>query len=125
MPINKHDLFLSLRRTVVPFVVGAVGASVVGPFLPEALLTEWVTVAFATIYYVVIRVAEMKVPGVSVLLGGRGQPTYVDPEAEKRAFEDFIRALKAIEEDEATVLDIDAQRELRAVQAIEDAGEDF
>ena len=98
MPINKHDLFLSLRRTVVPFVVGAVGASVAGPFLPEALLVEWVTVAFATIYYVVLRVAELKVPGVSILLGGRGQPTYVDPEAEKRAFEDFIRALKAIED---------------------------
>jgi hypothetical protein len=98
MPINKHDLFLSLRRTVVPFVVGAIGASVAGPYLPEVLLTEWVTVAFATIYYVVIRVAELKVPGVSILLGGRGQPTYVDPEAEKRAFEDFMRALKAIED---------------------------
>jgi len=98
MPINKHDLFLSLRRTVVPFVVGAVGASVAGPYLPEAILAEWVTVGFATIYYVVVRVAELKVPGVSILLGGRGQPTYVDPEAEKRAFEDFLRALKAIED---------------------------
>jgi hypothetical protein len=35
---------------------------------------------------------------VSVLLGGKGQPTYVDPELEKRAFEDFLRALKAIED---------------------------
>jgi len=93
MPIDKYDLFLSLRRTVVPFVVGAIAATVAGPYLPEALLTEWVTAAFATIYYVVIRVAEMKVPGVSILLGGKGQPTYVDPEAEKRAFEDFVRAM--------------------------------
>jgi len=98
MPINKHDLFLSIRRTVVPFVVGALGASVVGPYLPEALVAEWVTVALATIYYVAIRLIEMKVPGAAILLGGKGQPTYVDPEAEKRAFEDFLRALKAIED---------------------------
>ena len=98
MPINKHDLFLSIRRTVVPFAVGAVGASVVGPYLPEALVAEWVTVALATIYYVAVRLVELKVPGAAILLGGKGQPTYVDPEAEKRAFEDFLRALKAIED---------------------------
>jgi uncharacterized protein (DUF58 family) len=121
---SKHDLFLSIRRTVVPFVVGALGASVAGPYLPEVLLTEWLTVALATVYYVALRALEVQFPKVGILLGGSGQPTYVDPELEKRAFEDFIRALKAIEEDEATVLDIDAQRELRAVQAIEDAGED-
>ena len=95
--LSKHDLFLSIRRTVVPFVVGAVGATALGPFLPEALLAEWVTVGLATIYYVAIRVIEMKVPGVAILLGGKGQPTYVDPELERRAFEDFMRALMAIE----------------------------
>ncbi len=98
MPISKYDLFMSLRRTVVPFAVGAIAASVAGPYLPEAVLTEWVTVTFATIYYVVVRVAELKVPGVSILLGGKGQPTYVNPHEEQRAFEDFIRALKAIED---------------------------
>ena len=98
MPINKYDLFLSLRRTVVPFVVGAIAATVAGPYLPEALLTEWVTAAFATIYYVALRLLELKFPGVSVLLGGSGQPTYVNPHEERRAFEDFIRALKAIED---------------------------
>jgi len=95
---TKHDLFLSIRRTVVPFLVGALGASAVGPFLPEALVTEWLTVALATIYYVVVRVIEMYFPKVGLLLGGSGQPTYVDPELEKRAFEDFMRALKAIED---------------------------
>jgi hypothetical protein len=98
MPINKYDLFLSIRRTIVPFVVGAVGATAAGPYLPESILAEWVTVSLATIYYVAVRVAELKIPGVSILLGGKGQPTYVDPEAEKRAFEDFMRALKAIED---------------------------
>lgn len=95
--LNKHDLFLSIRRTVVPFVVGALGTTALAPFLPEALVTEWLTVALATIYYVVIRLLEVKVPGLSVLLGGKGQPTYVDPELERRAFEDFMRALMAIE----------------------------
>jgi hypothetical protein len=98
MPINKHDLFLSIRRTVVPFSVGAITASIFGPYLPEALLTEWLTVSFATVYYVVVRLIELKVPGASILLGGKGQPTYIDAEAEKRAFEDFLLALKALED---------------------------
>jgi hypothetical protein len=95
---NKHDLFLSIRRTVVPFVVGALGAGVAGPYLPEVLLTEWLTVALATVYYVALRVLEVQFPKVGILLGGSGQPTYVDPELEKRAFEDFLRALKAVED---------------------------
>jgi hypothetical protein len=95
---HSYDFFLSIRRTVVPFVVGAMGATVAGPYLPDALVAEWVTVGLATIYYVALRLFEMKFPAVSVLLGGKGQPTYVDPELEKRAFEDFIRAIKAIED---------------------------
>ncbi len=98
MPVNKYNLFLSIRRTVVPFVVGALGASVAGPYLPEVLLTEWLTVALATVYYVALRALEVQFPKVGILLGGSGQPTYVDPELEKRAFEDFLRALKAIED---------------------------
>jgi uncharacterized protein (DUF58 family) len=97
MPVNKYDLFLSIRRTVVPITVGAVSASVLAPWLPAALVAEWATLVLASVYYVALRLLEVKVPGVSVLLGGKGQPTYVDPEAERRAFEDFIRALKAID----------------------------
>ena len=98
MPINKYDLFLSIRRTVVPITVGAVSASVLGPWLPAALVAEWATLALATVYYVVLRLLEVRVPGVSVLLGGKGQPTYIDPELERRAFEDFIAALKEFDE---------------------------
>jgi hypothetical protein len=98
MRFDRYDFFLSIRRTVVPFAVGAAGATVAGPFLPEALVAEWVTVVLATIYYVGLRLIEIKVPAASVLLGGKGQPTYVDPEDERRAFEDFIRAVKAIED---------------------------
>jgi hypothetical protein len=97
MTIDRYDFFLSIRRTVVPITVGAVGASVLGPWLPASLVAEWATLALATVYYVTLRAIEFRVPWASVLLGGRGQPTYVDPELERRAFEDFIRALKAIE----------------------------
>ena len=95
---TKHDLFLSIRRTVVPFAVGALGASALGPYLPEALVAEWLTVALATVYYVAMRALEVQFPKVGILLGGSGQPTYVDPELEKRAFEDFLQALKSIED---------------------------
>jgi hypothetical protein len=98
MPINKYDLFLSIRRTVVPVTVGAVAASAFAPWLPGALVAEWTTLLLASVYYVVLRLLEVKVPALGVLLGGRGQPTYVDPELEKRAFEDFLAALKAIED---------------------------
>ena len=97
MPVNKYDLFLSIRRTVVPIAVGAVSASALAPWLPAALVAEWATLVLASVYYVALRLLELKVPGVSLLLGGKGQPTYVDPEAERRAFEDFIAALVAIE----------------------------
>ena len=93
MPINKYDLFLSIRRTVVPIAVGAVSVSVLGPWLPAALVAEWATLALATVYYVALRLLEIKVPGVSVLLGGKGQPTYIDPVLERRAYDDFIRAM--------------------------------
>jgi len=103
MPYNSYNLLLSIRRTVVPIVVGAVGASVLGGYLPDALVAEWTTVLLASVYYVALRLLETKFPQVSVLLGGKGQPAYYDPEEERRAFEDFLKAL----------------------QAIEDAGEDF
>jgi uncharacterized protein (DUF58 family) len=98
MPINANDLFLSLRRTIVPFVVGAVGASVLGPWLPDALVAEWATVLLASVYYLALRLLEVQFPKVGLLLGGRGIPTYTDPELERRAFEDFVKAMVALEE---------------------------
>ena len=105
MPVNKYDLFLSIRRTVVPVAVGAVGASAFAPWLPDALVAEWATLLLASVYYIALRLLEVKVPGVSVLLGGKGQPTYIDPELERRAFEDFLNAMlefdHSLDEDES------------------------
>lgn len=98
MPLSNHDFFLSLRRTVVPITVGAVASSALGSYLPDALVAEWTTLLLASVYYVVLRLLEAKVPAVGVLLGGRGLPTYVDPELERRAFEDFLAALQEFDD---------------------------
>jgi hypothetical protein len=94
MRFDKYDLFLSLRRTVVPLVVGAVAASALGPWLPSELVAEWTTVALASVYYAGLRVLELRVPAAGMLLGGRAIPRYEDPEAERRAFEDFLKAMR-------------------------------
>jgi hypothetical protein len=94
MRFDKYDLFLSLRRTVVPLVVGAVAASALGPWLPMDVVAEWTTVLLATAYYAALRVLELRVPAAGLLLGGRAIPRYEDPEAERRAFEAFLNDLR-------------------------------
>lgn len=94
MRFDKYDLFLSLRRTLVPLVVGAVAASSLSPWLPSALVAEWTTVVLAAAYYAALRVLELRVPAIGVLLGGRAIPRYEDPEAERRAFEAFLSDLR-------------------------------
>lgn len=101
--INKHDLFLSIRRTIVPLIVGAVAASVLDPVLPSALVAEWATVAIAAVYYAGIRFLEFRVPAVGWLLGGTGIPEYVDWELERRAFEDFVRAMREYSYDDLEI----------------------
>ena len=96
MRFDKYDLFLSLRRTVVPLVVGAVAASSLSPWLPSALVAEWTTVLLAAAYYAALRVLELRVPAAGLLLGGRAIPRYEDPEAERRAFEAFLKDLKSM-----------------------------
>lgn len=97
MRFDKNDLFLSLRRTVVPMVVGAVAASALSPWLPSDLVAEWTTVVLATVYYAGLRVLELRVPLAGMLLGGRAIPRYEDPEAERRAFEDFLKHMREME----------------------------
>jgi len=94
MRFDKYDLFLSLRRTVVPLVVGAVAASALDPWLPADLVAEWTTAVLAAAYYAGLRLLELRVPAVGLLLGGRAIPRYEDPEAERRAFEQFLKDLQ-------------------------------
>lgn len=73
----------SIVRTVVPLVVGllvALAARWVGVELPEAALTEVVTVFVAGVYYAAVRVLEEHVSPafgrVLLGLGLGGQPRY-------------------------------------------------
>jgi hypothetical protein len=94
MRFDKYDLFLSLRRTVVPLVVGAIAASALDPWLPGDLVAEWTTAVLATVYYTGLRFLELRVPAAGLLLGGRAIPRYENPEAERQAFEDFLMRVK-------------------------------
>ena len=71
------NLWTSIRRTLVPTVVGAAMASALGPWLDEALVTEAVVALFAAVYYTAVRVAEEAgVAWASLLLGGGTPPHY-------------------------------------------------
>ena len=105
MRFDKYDLFLSLRRTVVPLVVGAGAASALDPWLPGDLVAEWTTAVLAAVYYAGLRFLELRVPAAGLLLGGRAIPRYEDPEAERRAFEDFLKKMR--EYDYADIEDTD------------------
>ena len=72
------DLLISIRRTVVPIVVGAVTGSFLAPYVDPEQLTAVVSGIVSGLYYTVLRVAEAKHPGLGALLGARKQPVYTD-----------------------------------------------
>jgi hypothetical protein len=73
---EKDDVKQSLIRTVVPIVVGAVMASVVGPYVDESALRDLLSGLIAAGYYATVRVIELRVPNAGLLLGSRRQPMY-------------------------------------------------
>lgn len=77
--LSKDDLLVSLRRTLVPMIVGLVAGSFLGGYVNPDALDEVVTGAVTAIYYLVVRLLESKVPAFGVLLGSRKQPVYLDP----------------------------------------------
>jgi hypothetical protein len=54
------NLWMSIRRTLIPIVVAAVMASALGPVLDENLVTEFFVALFASVYYVLFRVLEQQ-----------------------------------------------------------------
>lgn len=74
------DLLVSIRRTVVPIIVGAVSASFLGGDIDPDALQSVVGGLISAAYYTVLRLLELRIPGVGVLLGARKQPVYVAPE---------------------------------------------
>ena len=79
--MSRDDVLVSLRRTLVPIIVGSVSGSFLAPYVDPAALTTVVSGVISAVYYGVLRLVEGRVPAVGVLLGARKQPVYVDSAA--------------------------------------------
>ena len=77
--LNKDDLLVSLRRTLVPMIVGLVAGSFLAGYVNPDALDEVVTGAVTAVYYLIVRLLESKIPAFGLLLGSRKQPVYLDP----------------------------------------------
>jgi hypothetical protein len=77
--LNKDDLLVSLRRTLVPMIVGLVAGSFLAGYVNPDALDEVVTGAATAVYYLVVRLLESKMPVFGLLLGSKKQPVYLDP----------------------------------------------
>lgn len=77
--LNRDDLLVSLRRTLVPMVVGLVAGSFLAGYINLESLESVVSGVVTAVYYLVLRLLEQKVPSFGVLLGSKKQPVYLDP----------------------------------------------
>lgn len=77
---DLKDYELSVRRTVVPAIVGIVLAQAARAnfVLPADHVAGLVEAVFITVYYTVVRIIERYVPEAGVLLGAFTQPRYTD-----------------------------------------------
>ena len=77
---DLKDYELSVRRTVVPAIVGLILAQAARAnlVLPAEHVTGLVEAVFITGYYSLVRMIERYVPGAGVLLGAFIQPRYRD-----------------------------------------------
>lgn len=78
--VDLKDYELSVRRTVVPAIVGIVLAQAARAnfVLPADHVAGVVEAVFITVYYTVVRIIERYVPEAGVLLGAFTQPRYTD-----------------------------------------------
>ncbi|MFG3050310.1 hypothetical protein ACGFZP_05050 [Kitasatospora sp. NPDC048239] len=85
-----YDFLVSVWRTVVPTLVGLVGAQAtrLGFHVEDAQLTAWLTVAFSTVYYAAFRRLEQLRPGWGWFLGIARPPAYARPDADLLALRD-------------------------------------
>ena len=80
MDTTLRDYELSVRRTVVPVLVGLVLAQAARAnlTLPAEHVAGLVEAVFITVYYAVARFVELRFPQAGVLLGALVQPRYSD-----------------------------------------------
>jgi hypothetical protein len=81
---DLRDFELSVRRTVVPAVVGIAlaAAARANMTLPAEHVTGLVEAVFITVYYGIVRMVERYVPEAGLFLGALVQPRYTDPAGE-------------------------------------------
>ena len=81
---DLRDYELSVRRTVVPAVVGIVLAQAARANLrlPAEHVVGLVEAVFVTVYYSTVRAVERYVPEAGVFLGAFVQPRYTEPAGE-------------------------------------------
>lgn len=76
--LQENDILVSLRRTIVPIIVGFLLARAVrlGFDIPSESLTGVVEAVVTGVYYTVVRLIESVWPSAGALLGARKQPRY-------------------------------------------------
>lgn len=76
---QKKNLLVSLKRTLVPILVGSISASFLGPYIDQAVIQSFVSGLISALYYTGVRLVEMLWPDAGILLGSKAQPAYVEP----------------------------------------------
>ena len=81
---DLRDFELSVRRTVVPAIVGIAlaAAARANLTLPAEHVTGLVEAVFITVYYGTVRMIERYVPEAGLFLGALVQPRYTEPAGE-------------------------------------------
>lgn len=77
--IFKDDVLVSIKRTLVPIVVGAIAGTIVGQWIDQDVLQNVIGSIISGVYYTVVRFFEFKNPSMGILLGSKKQPIYVEP----------------------------------------------
>lgn len=76
MTSKNINLLTSVKRTLVPIIVGVLGASFLGGYIDSATMSTFLSGLISSLYYVVLRFIETKWPEAGILLGARYQPVY-------------------------------------------------
>ena len=75
----NENLLVSLKRTLIPIIVGAVAATFLAGYVDPDALEKVLSGVISAVYYTVVRLAETKFPGAGILLGAKVQPVYEAP----------------------------------------------
>ena len=76
--IFTDDILVSIKRTLVPIIIGAVAGTIIGQWIDQETLQNAIGSIIAGVYYTVVRFIEFKHPNFGVLLGSKKQPIYVE-----------------------------------------------